>query len=154
MPRTCIRTFYEAVKDDNMTGSKENHHLAKQPLPLTESLFQSVVDHMLDALLILDWNGTILFANQSAAEFVHPGFLEVVILDLMNVQEGGGGYLNRYKLLTAEGRRHTPIIALTAFALKEDDVKKSIAAGCDTHLNKPVKKEKILATIMTYTSSV
>ena len=153
-----------------MTGSKENHHLAKQPLPLTESLFQSVVDHMLDALLILDWNGTILFANQSAAElvqlaspdagigrnaaeFVHPGFLEVVILDLMNVQEGGGGYLNRYKLLTAEGRRHTPIIALTAFALKED-VEKSIAAGCDTHLNKPVKKEKIIATIMTYTSSV
>jgi PAS domain S-box-containing protein len=82
----------------------ENHHLATPTLPLTEALFQSVVDHMLDALLILDWNGTILFANQAAAEFVHPDFLEVVILDLMNVQEGGGGYLNRYKLLTAGGK--------------------------------------------------
>jgi PAS domain S-box-containing protein len=76
---------------------------------------------MLDALLILDWNGTILFANKSAAalvqletpeagigrnaaEFIHPDYLEAVIIDLMNVQEGGGGYLNRYKLITTVGR--------------------------------------------------
>ncbi len=103
-----------------MTGYKENHHLSNENLPFTESLFQSVVDHMLDALLILDWSGVILFANQSAAElvqlespeagigrnaaeFIHPDFLEPVILDLMNVQEGGGGYLNRYKLITTGG---------------------------------------------------
>ncbi len=104
-----------------MTRSEENHPLPDQLLPLTESLFHSVVDHMLDALLILDWNGTILFANQSAAElvqldtpeagigrnaaeFIHPDYLEAVIIDLMNVQEGGGGYLNRYKLITTGGR--------------------------------------------------
>ncbi|HAJ27435.1 MAG TPA: hypothetical protein DCG53_09375, partial [Syntrophus sp. (in: bacteria)] len=104
-----------------MTQSEENHPLPDQLLPLTESLFHSVVDHMLDALLILDWNGTILFANQSAAElvqletpeagigrnaaeFIHPDYLEAVIIDLMNVQEGGGGYLNRYKLITTGGR--------------------------------------------------
>ena len=104
-----------------MTRSEENHPLSDQILPLTESLFHSVVDHMLDALLILDWNGTILFANKSAAalvqletpeagigrnaaEFIHPDYLEAVIIDLMNVQEGGGGYLNRYKLITTVGR--------------------------------------------------
>jgi CheY-like chemotaxis protein len=52
-----------------------------------------------------------------------------------------------------QGLRHTPIIALTAFALKED-VEKSIAAGCDTHLNKPVKKAKLLETIAAYTNSM
>lgn len=104
-----------------MTRSEENNPLSNQILPLTESLFHSVVDHMLDALLILDWNGIILFANQSAAdlvqletpeagigrnaaEFIHPDYLEAVILDLMNVQEGGGGYLNRYKLITVGGK--------------------------------------------------
>ena len=56
---------------------------------------------MLDALLILDWNGVILFANQAAAElveldtteagigrntveFIHPDFLETVFVDLIN----------------------------------------------------------------------
>ncbi|MFA5181185.1 MAG: PAS domain S-box protein [Syntrophales bacterium] len=103
-----------------MTRSEESHPLLNQLLPVTESLFQSVVDHMLDALLILDWNGIILFANQSAAElvrletptagigrnaaeFIHPDFLDAVVIDLMNVQEGGGGYLNRYKLITTGG---------------------------------------------------
>ncbi|MFA6411498.1 MAG: PAS domain S-box protein [Syntrophales bacterium] len=104
-----------------MTLSEENHPPSDQILPLTESLFHRVVDHMLDALLILDWSGTILFANQSAAElvqletpeagigrnaaeFIHPDYLEAVIIDLMNVQEGGGGYLNRYKLIKTGGR--------------------------------------------------
>jgi len=52
----------------------------------------------------------------------------------------------------AQGRRHTPIIALTAFALKEDE-EKSLAAGCDSHLNKPIKKAKLLETIAAYTST-
>ena len=40
----------------------------------------------------------------------------------------------------------TPIIALTAFALKED-VQKSLDAGCDAHLSKPIKKAVLLETI-------
>lgn len=40
----------------------------------------------------------------------------------------------------------TPIIALTASAL-EDDVRRSLAAGCDQHVSKPVKKPVLLAAI-------
>jgi len=103
-----------------MTQSEENHPLSDPCLSVTESLFHSVVDHMLDALLILDWSGTILFGNmaaanlvqletpdagigRNAAEFVHPDFLETVVIDLMNTQAGGGGYLNRYKMITTRG---------------------------------------------------
>ncbi len=45
-----------------------------------------------------------------------------------------------------EGRKPTPIIALTAFALKEDE-QKSLEAGCDTHLTKPIKKKTLLETL-------
>ena len=44
------------------------------------------------------------------------------------------------------GLSPTPIIALTASAL-EDDVKRSLAAGCDQHVSKPVKKPVLLAAI-------
>jgi two-component system sensor histidine kinase/response regulator len=44
------------------------------------------------------------------------------------------------------GLSSTPIIALTASAL-EEDVKRSLAAGCDQHVSKPVKKLALLAAI-------
>jgi CheY-like chemotaxis protein len=40
----------------------------------------------------------------------------------------------------------TPIIALTAFALKEE-MQKSLEAGCDAHLTKPIKKAILLEAI-------
>ena len=104
-----------------MTEAKKNTPLTDPHLVVTESLFHGIVDHMLDALLILDWNGVILFANQAAAdlvqlespaagigrnaaEFIHPDFIAVVAADLLNVREGGGGYLNRYQVITTQGR--------------------------------------------------
>lgn len=48
-------------------------------------------------------------------------------------------------------KTHLPIAALTAFALKEDH-DKSLKAGCDLHITKPVKKVTILETIKELTS--
>lgn len=42
------------------------------------------------------------------------------------------------------------IIALTAHALR-DDAQRSIEAGCDAHLTKPIKKAILLETILQYT---
>src|SRR5438132_10749748 len=43
------------------------------------------------------------------------------------------------------------IIALTASVLDED-VKRSLAAGCTAHISKPVKKETILSVLSTATA--
>jgi len=45
-----------------------------------------------------------------------------------------------------QGLPATPIIALTASAL-EDDVRRSLAAGCDQHVSKPVKRPVLLDAI-------
>ncbi|OQX56273.1 MAG: hypothetical protein B5M53_02270 [Candidatus Cloacimonas sp. 4484_209] len=45
--------------------------------------------------------------------------------------------------------KRTPIIALTAYALK-GDAEKSIAAGCDAHLTKPIKKMNLFEAIKEY----
>ena len=47
---------------------------------------------------------------------------------------------------TENHRTPTPIIALTASAL-EEDVQRTLAAGCDMHLSKPIKKSVLLNTI-------
>ena len=47
-------------------------------------------------------------------------------------------------------RLPTPIIALTASAL-EEDVQRTLAAGCDVHLSKPIKKSVLLDTIRSVT---
>ncbi|HOV90004.1 MAG TPA: response regulator [Syntrophorhabdaceae bacterium] len=44
-----------------------------------------------------------------------------------------------------------PILALTAYALKRDE-QKSIEAGCNGHLTKPIKRSKLFEAIDAYTS--
>ena len=45
-----------------------------------------------------------------------------------------------------QNKKHTTIISLTAHAIREE-IDKCMAAGCDTHLSKPVKKATLLQTI-------
>jgi CheY-like chemotaxis protein len=51
------------------------------------------------------------------------------------------------------GVRPTPIIALTANALKED-AQRSLDAGCTAHLTKPIKKAGLLAAIREHAAAV
>ncbi|MNY65127.1 Sensor histidine kinase RcsC [compost metagenome] len=52
---------------------------------------------------------------------------------------------------SSKGREATRIIACTANAFSED-VAKSLQAGCDLHLSKPIRKDTLLKTISYYFS--
>jgi CheY-like chemotaxis protein len=45
--------------------------------------------------------------------------------------------------------QRTPILALTAYALKEE-MEKCLKVGCDAHMTKPIKKDTLLAAINEY----
>ena len=100
--------------------AKNNILKAAASLSPNEAIFKSLIEYMLDAMLILDWDGTILFANPAAAklvqlpsvdegigrnamEFIHPDFMESVILDQQLVREGKGGFSSKYKMITVNG---------------------------------------------------
>jgi len=76
---------------------------------------------------------------------------DIILMDMqMPVMDGYTATREIRKLEKEKGLKHTPIIALTAYALKEE-IKKSLDAGCDIHLSKPIKKVKLLGIIKKYT---
>ncbi len=75
---------------------------------------------------------------------------DLVIMDIeMPVMDGYAATAMIRQWEAANRVKATPIIALTAHALV-DHVHKSIAAGCNFHLAKPIKKEDLLAAIRKY----
>ncbi len=77
-----------------------------------------------------------------AIQLATEGEYDLVLMDIMMPQMDG---LEATRRLRAQGFQK-PIIALTAHALREE-VEKSLAAGCNAHLSKPVEKEDLYATI-------
>jgi CheY-like chemotaxis protein len=72
---------------------------------------------------------------------------DIILMDIqMPVMDGYTATREIRHIERNEGRKHTPIIALTANAY-EEDLQKSQDAGCDTHLIKPINKQSLLAAI-------
>ncbi|MCP4751569.1 MAG: response regulator [Proteobacteria bacterium] len=82
-----------------------------------------------------------------AVERFKTGNYDLVLMDMhMPVMDGYTATREIRKWEMENGLDRTRIIALTANALKEDE-QKSLDAGCDTHLTKPVTKAKLLGTV-------
>lgn len=86
----------------------------------SEDLFRCLVDNMLDAAVIVDWSGTVLFSNMSGAalvgiddprsvvgsnikDFIHPDSLSEAFNHLVLVKEGKGGFPFEYQIIAKDG---------------------------------------------------
>jgi PAS domain S-box-containing protein len=93
----------------------------EQALQENELLLRTLVDNMLDATLILDWGGNVLFANNAAVklvdlaspidgknfniqDFLHPDHKQAALDHLDLVNKNKGGFLWQYKIITGAGR--------------------------------------------------
>ena len=88
--------------------------------------------------------------GEIAVEKFMSGKYDIVFMDMqMPVMDGYTSTKIIRKWEAEKGSESTPIIALTAHALKEDE-QKSLDAGCTSHLTKPIKKVKLMETIQEY----
>jgi CheY-like chemotaxis protein len=72
---------------------------------------------------------------------------DIVLMDIQMPALDGLGATRLIRQWEAEQRlAETPIIALTASVL-EEDVRNALAAGCNMHLSKPIKKRTLIETI-------
>ena len=78
------------------------------------------------------------------------GNYDLVLMDMqMPVMDGYAATRAIRKWQDGLGISPTPMVALTAFAL-EEEVQKCLAAGCTSHLAKPIKKAQLLDAIQEY----
>ena len=85
-----------------------------------------------------------------AVEKVATGKYDLVLMDVqMPVMDGYTATAEIRKLEATTGLKRTPVVALTANAMKEDE-QKSREAGCDGHLTKPITKATLLEAIEKY----
>jgi CheY-like chemotaxis protein len=88
-------------------------------------------------------NGKIAVEKFSSHE---PGYYDAILMDMrMPVMDG----LEATRCIRASDRKDAkkiPIIALTANAFDED-VQRSLQAGMDAHLSKPVEPEALFETL-------
>ncbi len=94
---------------------------AEGALRESEALFRSLIDYMHDAMLILNWDGAILFANRTAAkiieferpeefaghnmvEYLHPDSFQKAAADLEAVKADKMGFPSEYRLRSVTGR--------------------------------------------------
>ncbi|MBF0587746.1 MAG: response regulator [Magnetococcales bacterium] len=52
-------------------------------------------------------------------------------------------------VVSEHGRARTPILALTAHAMREYQ-ERSLSAGCDGHLSKPIHRNQLIESVQTH----
>ncbi len=109
-------TLYAGARDVT------DRNITERFLRESEEKFRSLVEHSLEGILILDLQGTILFANNAAArtieandgsslvgrsvmEFIAPESREDVVRDFMQVAQGHDAYLAQYSAISAQGKK-------------------------------------------------
>jgi len=94
---------------------------AEEALQESEEKYQVIVDHALEAIMVIDSSANVLFANPAAAtlvdiedssacigknalEIIAPESREVARADFASSWEGRDGYIAQYKIITATAR--------------------------------------------------
>ena len=92
-------------------------------------------------------NGAIAVAKLKARSY------DIVLMDIqMPVMDGLEATRTIRDWERERGLSRTPIVALTASALDED-VRRTLEAGVDMHVSKPIKKVALIAAIKKFTGS-
>ncbi len=116
------------LKEDEITGIRcvardiTERRKMEEALRESEDLFRTLVSRMLDPVIIIGWDGAILFGNQAMArmmdfaspeealgrnmtEFLHPDSLMKAAQSIQKTSQAGQeGTVEEYRLITRDGR--------------------------------------------------
>ena len=147
----------------NKSLQKEESHLAKEQIDsetdeisVEEKHILLVEDNEDNRLLVRTYlkNSPYIIDEAEngkiAVDMYRNNSYSLILMDVQMPVMDGHEATRVIRVLEVEnGRPKTPIIALTAHAIKEE-IDKCLAAGCDTHVGKPIKKSTLIEIIEDY----
>ncbi len=111
--------------------------------------------NMIIVTTLLEENGAIVTEATDGMEAVEhfeesePGFFDAILMDIMMPRMNGLEATKTIRGLERSDAKTVPIIATTANAF-EEDVKKAIEAGMNSHIAKPIEVDVLLRTLSGY----
>ena len=153
IPANVDVTQQPLLDRQNIAGHMEPGHGEIEELQFSGNILvaeDSLTNQMLTKLLLerLGLQVTIVEDGNQAVEKVEADSFDLIFMDMQMPHMNG--YEATRKL--REKGITTPIVALTANAMKGDD-KKCFEAGCDDYLAKPIDRRELLKAIGKYLSS-
>jgi two-component system sensor histidine kinase/response regulator len=136
-------------------ASKSDVPLSVQPLPDSPSRVLLAEDNLVNQRLvqrILEKVGhhVVVVANgREALDAIQKDAFDLILMDVQMPVMAGIETTRAIRENEVLTKGHTPIIALTAHAMKGDQ-DRCIAAGMDGYLSKPIRASDLLNTVATY----
>ena len=129
-------------------SKEEKAELSGRRILLAEDMqvnaeIMTMVLEMRDMKVELAENGRIALEKFSESE---SGYYDAVLMDMRMPEMDGLEATKRIRDLDRADAKQIPIIALTANAFDED-VQRSLQAGMNAHLSKPVEPERLYQTL-------
>ncbi len=139
------RAETEVILRENRALSRDLPKAVRVLVVEDESINRSVIQAM---LVSLGFSADIAVNGREALERLHRNRYDLVLMDCqMPEMDGFDTTRNlRAREQGLDGHRHTPVVALTAYAMKGDR-EKCLAAGMDDYLAKPVRKRALRALL-------
>ena len=145
-----LEEFKSAVKRKNISSRQTAHkaELAGRKILLAEDMQinAEIITMVLEMRQIeadLAENGRIAVDKFSS----HPvGFYDAILMDMRMPEMDGLEATRTIRAMNRDDAKTIPIVALTANAFDED-VQRSLQAGLNAHLSKPVQPEALFATL-------
>ena len=145
---TVMDEFTQAIEQKNLLREDEPIDLAGKRILLAEDMFVNAeiikeilkmqdmeVDHAENGKLVVE-----MFEKSP------PNYYDAVLMDIRMPEMDGLTATEKIRALDRADAKTVPIIALTANAFDED-VQRSLQAGMNAHLTKPVEPEHLYETI-------
>ncbi len=140
LDRHNMVSHIEAEEDEVKQAKFSGHILVAEDARTNQVLIKSLLKRFdLQVTIAEDGN-----------EAVQQALTEQYDLIFMDIEMPNMNGYEATKAIRKEGLK-TPIIALTAYAMKGDD-EKCFAAGCNDYISKPIEHKKLLQTLSKYLS--
>ncbi len=147
---TVMEEYREAVKRKGIESRKGSRkaELAGRRILLAEDV-EINAEIMMMVLQARQMNAELAVNGRIAVEMFEahePGYYDAVLMDMRMPEMDGLEATRRIRAMDRPDAKTIPIIALTANAFDED-VQRSLQAGLNAHLSKPVQPEWLYETL-------